>query len=61
MSEKEVLENIAHMLRTHYPKAASVKFFVNCQEFEVEVSYRDKLDGISMKSLDGEWIKKEAK
>jgi cell division ATPase FtsA len=60
MSDKEVLENIANMLRIHYPTAASVKVFVNCQEFEVEVSYRDKLDGISMKSLNGEWIKEES-
>lgn len=57
MTDKEVLENIAHMLRVHYPQAASVKVFVNHQEFEVEVSYRDKLDGISMKSLNGEWIR----
>lgn len=59
MTDKQVLENIANMLRIHYPNAASVKVFVNYREFEVEVSYRDKLDGISMKSLNGEWIKEE--
>lgn len=57
MSEKELLENIAHMLRIQYPDATSAKFFVNHREFEIEVSYRDKLDGISMRSLNGEWIK----
>lgn len=57
MNNKEVLENIAHMLRIQYPDAASVKVFVNHQEFEVEVNYRDKLEGISMKSLDGKWIR----
>lgn len=57
MSDKEVLDNIANMLRIHYPDAVGVKFFVNDREFEIEVAYRDKLEGISIKSLNGEWVR----
>ena len=56
MTDQDTLEKIADMLRELYPKAASVTFFVNHQECEVSVKYRNKLDGISMRSLDGEWI-----
>lgn len=56
MSEKELLDKIAQMLREAYPDAAAVKVFVNDHEVEVEKRYV-KPDGFSMKSLNGKWIK----
>lgn len=52
------VQEIAWHLRAHYPDATSVTLFVNHQEHELSVNQRDRLDGISMKSLDGSWVKK---
>lgn len=51
------LAEIAQEIRNRFPKATSAKLFVNEQEHELSVSSRDALDGISMRSLDGEWIR----
>jgi len=52
------VQEIAWHLRAHYPNATSVTLFVNHQEHEVSEKRRDRLDGISMRSLDGNWVGK---
>ena len=59
MNEKQLLDQIASMLREAYPEATAVRVFVNEQEAIIEKQYRQKLDGISMRNLSGEWIKEE--
>lgn len=55
--EKQLLDKIAEMLREAYPEAVSVKVFVNCQEATIEAEYRQKMNGISMRTLAGEWVR----
>ncbi len=57
MNEKELLDKIAAMLREAYPDAVSVNVFVNQQEAEINKSYRQKRNGISMQTLNGNWIR----
>lgn len=60
MNEKELLDKIAKMVREAYPEAVAVTVFVNNQESSIEKQYRQKLDGISMKQLNGDWVKEAA-
>ena len=55
--EKQLLDKISGMLREAYPDAVSVKLFINSQEASIEKEYRQKLDGISMKNLSGNWVR----
>ena len=55
--EKQLLDKISGMLREAYPDAVSVKIFINSQEANIEKEYRQKLDGISMKNLSGNWVR----
>lgn len=55
--EKELLDKISTMLRETYPDAVAVRVFVNNQEATIEKQYRQKLNGISMRNLSGEWVK----
>jgi len=54
---KEMLAEMAQKLREAYPDAVGVELFVNHQGFDIEVKYRQKEEGVSMRSLNGEWIK----
>lgn len=56
MNEKQLLDQIAEMLRQAYPDAVAVRVFVNHQESSIETQYRRKMDGISMKNLAGNWV-----
>jgi len=48
---------IAALFRKQYPDATSVNLFVSCYDHEIHLSHKDVLDGITMRSLSGEWVK----
>ncbi len=54
-------KHIAQMIREQYPKATYVKLVVSQSGHRTKVHYRTpealRRDFISMRSLDGEWIK----
>lgn len=55
--EQQLLNRIADMLREAYPDAVAVEIFVNHHEASIRKKYRHKLDGISMRSLSGNWVR----
>ena len=57
MTEKQIVESIAAKLRAAYPDAVSVTLFVNHQEASIEVRYHQKSNEVSMRQLNGEWVK----
>ena len=51
---------IAQYFREKYPDAVSVSFYVNYYDHDITISYKDILDGITMRTLNGEWVKEAA-
>lgn len=49
------------IIKEMYPDAVCVSIFVNYQEIEVVPRYITELDGISMKTLSGKWVKPNIK
>jgi hypothetical protein len=54
--EIKTLADIADYFRENYPNATSISFNVNYEDHDLSISYKDVLDGISMRTLNGEWV-----
>jgi hypothetical protein len=55
--KNETIKNLHETIKNLYPNAVSIKLFINYYSIEVAPEYRINLDGISMKTLSGEWVK----